>query len=201
MGRSQVWNYRLKMKILVYLFGIAALVFGLLTFYFWDMCRDQELKTNLAESQSVLRIKEADARTAKRDTAIARLQFKMDSASRYYHKEESRLKSNVMSLKHRERVSRGTDTVTLTLTDTVYMAYDSLVASLTTERNGIKADCKALTDSLISNIDDLKGIRVELEGQVQRRNEALSKEKKKGKWLKAAIIVLGGVIVYEEIKD
>lgn len=167
----------------------------------WDISRDKDLIADLKDSQSVLRIQEADARLAQRDTVIARIQAKMDSAAQHYRKEEGRLKSNVMSLKHRERVSRGTDTVTLTLTDTVYMAYDSLVASLTTERNGIKADCKALTDSLISNIDDLKGIRLELEGQVQRRNEALTKEKKKGKWLKALVIVLGGVIVYEEIKD
>lgn len=187
------------MKIIIWTLSIALLVSLLVNFYYWDLTRDTEIKLDLTDNQSKLRVKEADIRTARRDTAIALLQFKMDSTANASIKEQGMLKTEIKGLRRRERLSRQ-DTITITLTDSVYMADDALILSLTSERNGIKADCKALTDSLLANIGDLKDIRIELDGQVQRRNEALAKEKKKGKWYKRGLIAAGAVIVYLAVK-
>lgn len=195
-------------KTLCYILGIALLASLLVNFYYWDLNRDTELKLNLAESQSVLRIQEADARMARRDTAIARIQAKMDSAAKH-HAQIQKSFSEALNAK-KARIVKLPDIVlsdsnkvkaAIHTRDSVIALQDGLIEDLTTERNGIKADCKSLTDSLIANIDDLKGIRIELEGQVQRRNEALSKEKKKGKWYKRGLAAAGAVILYLAIKE
>lgn len=195
------------MKTIIWILSIALLVSLLVNFYYWDLTRDTEIKLDLADSQSKLRVKEADIRTARRDTAIALLQFKMDSASQHHLQRQGSLlealnakKERIVKLPQIVLTDSNQVKAAIHTRDSVIDLQDGLIEDLTVERNGIQADCKSLTDSLLANIGDLKDIRIELDGQVQRRNEALAKEKKKGKWYKRGLIAAGAVIVYLAVK-
>lgn len=166
----------------------------------FDKSRDSELADNAAKSVLKAEIKQANVRIAKRDTVIARIQEKMDSTHSASLQIQSKLHGAVIASKHKERLSRP-DTITLTLTDTVYMAYDSLVTSLTNERNGIQQDCQTLTDSLLSQIADFNLIAMKQESRVEIAEKETVREKKKSRFLKWGLGAAIGVIIYQGIKE
>lgn len=162
---------------------------------------DNRLAGELQKSVHENQVKQLEGKLTARATEIGRLKVKMDSVGEIHVQEQGRLKTQLNSLKRRERVSRGTDTVTLTLTDTVYLAYDSLVANLTADRDGIKRDCQTLTDSLIAQTKDfskLVGVKNE---QIIEAHQETRKEKRKNRFLKWTLGGAVGIIIYQGLKD
>lgn len=166
----------------------------------WDKSRDLELGGNAAKSILKAEINQANVRIGQRETEISRIQEKMDSTAKASLKIQSKLTGAVIASKHKERLSRP-DTITLTLTDTVYMAYDSLVTSLTSDRNGIQRDCHTLTDSLLSQIKDVKLIAFKHEKLTEVAEKETVKEKKKGRLFKWLAIIAAAWGIEESIRD
>lgn len=182
-------------KDLIYILIIILLSVAL--WILWDSGKTSDLSRDLRHAQERI---EAESRIAERDTTIARLQTKMALDSQNYAKEQAILKTQAKGLRRREILSR-TDTVTITLTDSVYMADDALILSLTTERNAIRQDCKVLTDSLLANIDDFKTIKVSLETDLLSANQEVLKQKRRGRVFQVLFYVAAGWAVVETMKD
>jgi hypothetical protein len=187
------------MKTALFIFIILFLISSAGWYITYDLSRDKSLASEAQRSVLDERIWRLEDNVATRDTAILKLREKMSSDSLKFSVAQSGLKIEIKTLRRKERLSRR-DTVTLTLVDSVYMADDSLILSLTTERNAIREDCRVLTDSLLANVTDLNtiiGLKNEI---IIGAHKETAKEKKKGKWYRRGLVTAGAVILYLAIK-
>lgn len=179
---------------------ILCLILGFGTYYFFTLSQDQDQTAQKINAEQEIKLREANTRIGLRDSAVARLQSEMDSAAQIHTKrQESNLRSLIAS-RSRERLTRQNPTV-MTLTDTVYMSYDSLIEDLTIERDAIRHDCKVLVDSLLANATDYKAIIGIKNAQIEGAQKQITKEKKRGKIFKWLFYAAAAGFILESVKD
>lgn len=179
---------------------LLVLLLGFGTYYFFTLSRDQDQPALRENAEQEIKLRDANTRIVLRDSAVARLQSEMDSAARYHSKTQTHLRTSLNASKRRERLTRK-DTFTLTLVDTVYMAYDSLLEDLTLERDEIRRDCKTLVDSLLANAMDFRGIIDIKDLQNTALQKEVTKEKKRGRIFKWLFYAAAAGLIFESVKD
>ena len=101
-----------------------------------------------------------DAGIRARDSVILRIQSDRKSEAAKYAQNQSVATSEIKALKRRERKTR-VDSVILTLTDTIFAEYDSMLIRCNDQMSSQKASYEQEIDSLESNISDWEGKFVE----------------------------------------
>lgn len=165
----------------------------------WDTNRDKETASDLKVTSLKTENEGLKTRILTRDVQIQEQRKKMSVDSLKNRVTQEGFKREIRTLRKRERSSRP-DTVEITLVDSVYMADDALILSLTTERNAIQHDCRQLTDSLIAQTRDFQKLVLNQDTIVTVLEKKITKLEGQKKWLKRGLGVAGGVILYLAVK-
>lgn len=172
----------------------------LIIFYQWDTNRDRATVSDLKVSTLKGENEGLKVRIATRDGQIQEQMKKMSVDSLKNRVQQEGFKSEIKTMRKRERSSRP-DTVEITLVDSVYMADDALILSLTTERNAIQHDCRQLTDSLLAQMNDFRTITMNQDTIVTVLEKKITKLEGQKKWLKIGLGGAGAVILWMAIRD
>lgn len=133
-----------------------ALIFALLFLHQCGRSKESELLKQANESRYISKLAIADKEIGLRDSVLVALQNDRKDDSVRHTKENARLSGALNASKRRERNSRA-DTITISLTDTIYMKYDTLVANLKNERDSLKISFETSIDTLKANFQTMKG--------------------------------------------
>lgn len=165
----------------------------------WDVHRDRASVSDLKVTSLKTENEGLKTRILTRDGQIQEQRKKMSTDSLKNRTQQEADKREIKTLRKRERASRP-DTVEITLVDSVYMADDALILSLTTERNAIQHDCRQLTDSLLAQIGDFKTITMNQDTIVTVLENKITKLEGQKKWLRRGLIGAGAVILWMAVK-
>lgn len=164
-----------------------------------DLLNSKASGEEATKSGLKLEIEQLKAGTLIREAQIQELRQKSDSTTVKNKALQIASKAEIKALRKRERSGR-IDTVTVSLTDTIFARQDSVILAVESDRDRIVAECQAIADSLTAQANDFKSISVK-EGQRADIAEAGEKrQRKKGKWLTRGLIASGVLIVYQIFK-
>jgi len=187
-------KYFLPLLILILLLSLGA------NYFQYDLLRDKETASEGMKSVLTVEIDQLRAGTVRRDSQIKEMIQKSDSATSANKIVQEASKREIRSLIKRERSQRP-DTVKMTLVDTVYKEYDSLITTLANDNDRIQRDCRALVDTLLANANDLQTIAFKTDTLLQVAEKDLRKEKKKGRVWKWLAVVGFGLAIEEAVRN
>lgn len=144
------------MKILTYVLAITCIIFLILWLQQCGLSKESELLKQANESRYISKLAIADKEISQRDSFILRLYDERAKDSIRGAKKEAAHLSDLNAFKRRERRQRP-DTVKLTMVDTVYLVYDTMVSDLKNQRDSLKLSYQTEIAAMEANFQTMKG--------------------------------------------
>lgn len=133
-----------------------ALIFALLFLHQCSRTSDSNLAKQANESRYISKLAIADKEIALNHSFILRLHDERREDSIRGAKKEAAHLSDLNAFKRRERRQRP-DTVKLTMVDTVYLVYDTMVSDLKNQRDSLKLSYQTEIAAMEANFQTMKG--------------------------------------------